>query len=318
MIKIREYVSVHYDEKNIIYIYRKQIKVSKTEETLKITKKLIEGVELDYLNEQFNKQIVSTICLSLEKSNMLSTYIAEKQNTIEERFLYYLDQYNGSPYKKYEKLNQSLVCIIGVGGVGGNILQILASSGIQKFILIDYDVVEYSNLNRQFMYTINDVGRKKVEVCKEKLLALNPIIDCKIYDIKIESQEVLLDLLNENSEIDVIVSGADSPIGIQKIIQQVALVKKSAFCSGGLGIDYGSYIFNEPCKMKRDYIIPKKEETILNRRAPLGSFGGTNSIISSFMAYDIVNYLIGETTWSNGQNIVFDFFNKKYFISDKK
>ncbi len=72
-----------------------------------------------------------------------------------------------------EKLSNCRVAIFGVGGVGGHALEALARSGIGKFDIIDADVVDETNLNRQLLATRDSIGRKKVEVAKERILSIN-------------------------------------------------------------------------------------------------------------------------------------------------
>lgn len=73
-----------------------------------------------------------------------------------------------------DKLAASHVAVFGVGGVGGYVCEALARSGVGAFDLIDDDVVSTSNLNRQIIATCETVGRKKVEVMRERILSINP------------------------------------------------------------------------------------------------------------------------------------------------
>ena len=81
-----------------------------------------------------------------------------------------------------EKLKQSKVIIFGVGGVGGYVVEALARSGVGSFVLIDNDVVEESNINRQIIATYKTIGQAKVDVMKERILSINP--DAKVEAIK--------------------------------------------------------------------------------------------------------------------------------------
>ena len=76
------------------------------------------------------------------------------------------------------KLLQSSVLIIGAGGLGAPIAYYLTAAGVGHIGIIDSDVVELSNLQRQIIHNVNDLGRQKVESAKEKLQLLNP--DTKI------------------------------------------------------------------------------------------------------------------------------------------
>lgn len=72
-----------------------------------------------------------------------------------------------------KKLRNATVLVCGLGGVGGTALEALARSGVERFILVDFDVVAPSNLNRQVLYTSSDVGKQKVEVAKNRILSIN-------------------------------------------------------------------------------------------------------------------------------------------------
>ncbi len=73
-----------------------------------------------------------------------------------------------------EKLHNSKVVIFGLGGVGSYVVEALTRAGIGNFILVDNDVVEMSNLNRQIIATRKTIGRAKVDVEKERILEINP------------------------------------------------------------------------------------------------------------------------------------------------
>lgn len=85
-----------------------------------------------------------------------------------------------------KKLRESSVLIAGVGGLGSFVATELVYTGIGEITLVDSDVVEISNLNRQILYTERDIGKKKVDVAVERLRNMNPEVHIKgIYkDIK--------------------------------------------------------------------------------------------------------------------------------------
>lgn len=73
-----------------------------------------------------------------------------------------------------ERLSKSTVAIFGVGGVGSFAAEALVRTGLGKIILIDYDIIDVSNINRQIHATSKTVGLPKVEVMKERLMDINP------------------------------------------------------------------------------------------------------------------------------------------------
>ena len=134
--------------------------------------------------------------------------------------------------EKIMSLENKVILVIGLGGVGGTALEALARSGFKKFILVDFDKVDASNLNRQVLYTKEDVGREKVEAAKGHLLKLNPEFDIKVINTKIES-----DTLNELNvgKVDFIIDAIDYIPGKLHIIDYSIKNKIPFITSLGMG-----------------------------------------------------------------------------------
>ena len=113
----------------------------------------------------------------------------------------------------FNKLQDKVIAIFGLGGVGGTALEALARTGFQHFIIIDFDKVDASNLNRQILYTSKDIGRDKVEAAKERLLAINPDVDVKAF--KGKAQE-----FDFNQKLDFVVDAIDDVEGKLYILQK--------------------------------------------------------------------------------------------------
>ncbi len=79
-------------------------------------------------------------------------------------------------------LQQAHFCIVGVGGVGSWAAEACARSGVGGITLIDHDDIDIGNTNRQLHTTIDSIGRSKVEVLRERILAINPECDCRAID----------------------------------------------------------------------------------------------------------------------------------------
>lgn len=80
------------------------------------------------------------------------------------------------------KLINSKVIVFGVGGVGSYVVESLVRSGIGNISIVDFDVVDITNINRQIIALHSNIGKKKVEVMKERILDINPNINVTIYD----------------------------------------------------------------------------------------------------------------------------------------
>ena len=88
-----------------------------------------------------------------------------------------------------KKLKKTRVCILGLGGLGSNVAVLLARAGIGYLKLIDFDVVEASNLNRQ-QYRISHIGMKKTEAMKTIIREINPFVEVDILDIKVDRKNI--------------------------------------------------------------------------------------------------------------------------------
>ena len=80
-----------------------------------------------------------------------------------------------------DKLKNSTVAVFGIGGVGSYAVEALARAGVGKLVLIDNDLIDATNINRQLIATTNTVGKAKVDVAKERVLQINPNIDVTTY-----------------------------------------------------------------------------------------------------------------------------------------
>ena len=80
-----------------------------------------------------------------------------------------------------EKLKNAKVAVFGLGGVGSFVCEGLARSGIGNFILVDYDKIDESNINRQLIATVNTVGKCKVDLMKERILEINPDANVEVH-----------------------------------------------------------------------------------------------------------------------------------------
>jgi len=104
------------------------------------------------------------------------------------------------------KLKQSSALVIGAGGLGVPLTQYLAAAGVGRLGIVDFDVIDESNLQRQVLYGTRDVGRKKLEVAKERVAQINPNVDVQGYETRLTSENAM-DILKD---YDVIIDGTDN------------------------------------------------------------------------------------------------------------
>ena len=89
------------------------------------------------------------------------------------------------------KLKASRVLVIGTGGLGSPLLLYLTAAGIGTIGLVDFDTVDHSNLQRQVLFTVNDVGKHKVDAAIDRLKGLNPHVNFVAHKTRITSENAL-------------------------------------------------------------------------------------------------------------------------------
>ncbi len=107
----------------------------------------------------------------------------------------------------FSKLQQSHVCIIGLGAVGSFALESLARSGVKKFTLVDFDTIGITNINRQILALHSTIGELKVDVAKSRVLDINS--ECEVMTLPIFAHEDTFDQIFTTS-FDIVIDAIDS------------------------------------------------------------------------------------------------------------
>lgn len=105
-----------------------------------------------------------------------------------------------------EKLKMAKVLVVGAGGLGSPVLLYLAAAGVGTIGIIDHDVVEPSNLQRQVLFTTADTGKKKTEIAKGRLQSLNPHIDYRLFPERLSAANALEII----KDFDIVADGTDN------------------------------------------------------------------------------------------------------------
>ena len=113
----------------------------------------------------------------------------------------------------FNLIQEKVIAIFGLGGVGGTAFEALARTGFQHFLIVDFDKVDATNLNRQILYTSKDVGRNKVEAAKERILSINPYAGIKTFNMKAQDFDF-------NQKIDYIIDAIDDVEGKLYIVKK--------------------------------------------------------------------------------------------------
>ena len=132
------------------------------------------------------------------------------------------------------RLRQARVLVLGVGGTGGAAAQILVASGVGHIHVVDPDVVELSNLNRQLLYREADIGRPKAQAAAAALRSLNSDVTVTGACREVRGPDDLADLLRAGPQpYDVLVLGADRPPEIRRWANRVCLALGTSWVEGG-------------------------------------------------------------------------------------
>lgn len=196
-----------------------------------------------------------------------------------------------------EKLKRAKVFIAGAGGLGSPISIYLAAAGIGKIVLVDKDVVELSNLNRQILHTEKDVGAKKALSAREKLVGLNS-------DISVEAIPETLDEGNVTSlvgDADLIIDAMDN-FSTRYLLNRTAVKKMIPFIHGAI---YGFH-------GQATTVLPGKTaclRCVFAQAPPPATFpviGVTPGIIGLIQATEAIKYLTGTGDLLAGKLLIWD------------
>ena len=130
----------------------------------------------------------------------------------------------------YNKIKSKTVVVIGVGGVGGYSVEALVRAGIENIIIVEYDIVDITNLNRQIISLQDNIGMYKTEVIKSRINNINPNCKVTIINKKLD-EENLIELFDYN--IDYIIDACDTvKVKEQLILECVKRNIKQISCMG--------------------------------------------------------------------------------------
>ncbi len=205
--------------------------------------------------------------------------------------------------KGQKKLLSSKVLLIGAGGLGSPAAYYLAAAGIGTIGIVDFDIVDLSNLQRQILHSTNDIGKPKVESAKETLTALNPDVKVIPYKEKLTSENIFGII----KDYDVIVDGCDN-------FPTRYLVNDACVLSGKVNVHGSIFRFegqatvfdpkNGPCyrclypEPPPPGMVPSCQEA--------GVLGVLPGIIGTIQAIETIKILLGIGKTLTGRLLIFD------------
>lgn len=175
------------------------------------------------------------------------------------------------------------VCVVGCGGIGSLATMILSGAGIKRLTLVDPDVIEESNLNRQFFWALADVGRYKVEALKTRVLERFPWVEINAVSEYVSAQTAPFFI----SESDAILFTADEPPGISGSIGSLARKHGKVFVGAGYFLDNLIVECNVQESVKQGRLFFVSESPVMP------SFGPSNSEVAGVATSALLLRLAG-------------------------
>lgn len=240
------------------------------------------------------------------------------QGSDAERFvrqLPYLEDF-GDPIAGQQKLRDSTVAILGCGGLGTWSLGALASAGVGRFVLVDDDTVDLTNLNRQILYTVGDIGRAKTDCAAEWLRAFDPTAAADIRRVRISGPADLADL----DGCDALLLTADwPPYELARWVDHFAFTKGVPFITAGqqppmvkIGPAYvpgrTACLTCHEAQLRRRYAL-YDELAQQRQRQPTAAttLGPASALVGSLVALEVMHLLLGHRPLATeGRSVVID------------
>jgi adenylyltransferase/sulfurtransferase len=201
------------------------------------------------------------------------------------------------------RLKASKVLCIGAGGLGSPATLYLAAAGVGTIGIVDFDVVDFSNLQRQILHSTRDVGRPKVESAKERLAALNPNVNIELHETALSSANALGIL----ARYDVVVDGTDNFPTRYLVNDACVMLGKPNVYGSIFRFDGQASVFaapGGPC-YRCLYPEPPPPELVPNC-AEGGVLGVLPGIVGTIQATEAIKLIIGSGQPLIGRLLLFD------------
>ena len=202
-------------------------------------------------------------------------------------------------------LSSKKVCIVGCGGLGGHVIEHLARIGVGNLTVIDGDVFDESNLNRQILSNMNSIGISKSKKAKERVNDINPLVN-------VEDHHVFLSIENGSKILqghDVIVDALDN-IKSKLMLQEISKKLNVPFVHGSIAGWYGQIVTILPGDDTLDYIYKKDIENGIEKI--LGNLPFTASLIASLQSAEVIKLLLGRGGLIRNALLLVDCLNMEF------
>ena len=216
--------------------------------------------------------------------------------------------------KGQDKLLSARVLCVGAGGLGSPVSMYLAAAGVGTIGLIDDDIVDLSNLQRQIIHATSKIGAPKVESARATLSRVNPTIKIRTYKNRLTAGNIT-EIINE---YDVIVDGSDN-FETRYLINDAAFLNRKIVDSGALlrfegqlttfrsGLEFNE---GEPCYRCLFPTAPPANSG--NRCEDVGILGSVAGVIGTLQATEVLKEIIGLGETMSGRLLIFDAMNMEF------
>jgi molybdopterin/thiamine biosynthesis adenylyltransferase len=213
-----------------------------------------------------------------------------------------------------ERLKSAHVLVIGAGGLGCPVLQYLTAAGVGTIGIVDFDVVDETNLQRQVLYSVNDIGKWKADVASKKLSVLNSHINPIAISCKLETGNAS-DLI---SGYDLVVDCSDN-FETRYLVNDVCVLLEKPFVYGGIHKFEGQLsvfnyrnadgVFGPTYRCVFPEVHP--EETLLNCSLS-GVLGTVPGIIGTLQANEVIKMITGTGEVCSGKILLLDVLTLRF------
>ena len=208
-----------------------------------------------------------------------------------------------------QKLLNSKVLLLGAGGLGSPSALYLAAAGVGTIGIVDMDVVDDSNLQRQVLHNTDRIGERKVDSAKKTLTLLNPDVDVVTYDVRLGADNVL-DIIDG---YDVIVDGADN-FPVRYLLNDASLVKRIPVVHGSIFRFEGQVTvfdpYNGPCY--RCLLPEPPPPELAPSCAEAGVLGVLCGIIGSIQALEAIKLILDLGDPLRGRLLAYDALEQSF------
>ncbi len=207
-----------------------------------------------------------------------------------------------------QKLKAAKVLVVGAGGLGSPVLLYLAAAGIGTIGIVDFDVVDDSNLQRQVLFDVNEIGQPKVEAGRKRLEALNPFIKIKVYNQQLTSKNAP-DIIKE---YDVVADGTDNFPTRYLVNDACVLLNKPNVYASIFRFEGQVSVFNYNNASGlvgpnyRDLYPTPPPSGMVPSCAEGGVLGVLPGIIGSLQALEVIKVITGVGETLSGRFFIFD------------